>query len=197
MGTSETMREARARYFADNGFGEDGGYSKKWVDFSIGPIPFPFPNTPMRVRAVRYHDLHHIITGYDTDLRGEFEISAWEIAAGCGGFLVAWQLNLGGMAGGLFLNPRRTFRAFLRGRRSQSLYGKPLDGLLDADVEAVREQMSVPRDVPRARPTDVLLFATATSAGLVVGSATFVLGLCTLPFAYLAFAKKARAASAA
>ena len=191
-----TMREARARYFEDNDFGDDGGYGEKWVDFKLGPVPFPFPNTPMRVRAVRYHDLHHVITGYDTDLRGEFEISAWEIAAGCRSFVVAWQLNLGGLAGGVFLIPRRTFHAFLRGRHSQSLYGQPFEPLLDATVDEVRGEMRVPAEVPRARVSDVALFGAAVAAGLVVGTTTFALGLVTLPAAYVAFAKKARAARA-
>src|ERR1700742_1732678 len=40
-----TMREARDRYFAVNGFGANGGYDDAWVDFKIGPVPLPFPNT--------------------------------------------------------------------------------------------------------------------------------------------------------
>ncbi|NUO49060.1 MAG: hypothetical protein HOV80_09415, partial [Polyangiaceae bacterium] len=43
---SMTMRQARDKYFAENGFGEDGGYSDTWVDFKRGPVPFPFPNLP-------------------------------------------------------------------------------------------------------------------------------------------------------
>ena len=78
-----TMSEARRSYFVANGFAEDGGYSDKWVDFKLGPIPFPFPNSPARVKAVRYHYLHHVITGYRTDFVGELEISGWEIGAGC------------------------------------------------------------------------------------------------------------------
>ena len=65
-----TMEAARAQYFRDNGFGDDGGYDDPWVDFKLGPVPMPFPNSKGRLRAVRYHDLHHILTGYQTDLRG-------------------------------------------------------------------------------------------------------------------------------
>ena len=54
---SQTMREARARYFADNQFGADGGYASKWVDFKLGRLPMPFPNSPSRVRAVRFQTL--------------------------------------------------------------------------------------------------------------------------------------------
>src|SRR5262245_55376361 len=103
-----TMRAARARYFAENGFGDDGGYASDWVDLKLGPIPFPIPNTPARKRAVAYHDLHHVLTGYKTDFLGELEISAWEIGGGCKGFLAAWQLNLGGMGAGLFLMPKKS-----------------------------------------------------------------------------------------
>ena len=43
-----TVRDARAAYFADNDFGEDGGYSKDWVPLKVGPIPFAIPNTEGR-----------------------------------------------------------------------------------------------------------------------------------------------------
>src|SRR5436190_5780545 len=100
-----TMREARRRYFEVNKFVPNGGYDDAWVDFKLGPLPFPFPNPPSRVKAVKYHDLHHVLTGYDTDIVGEFEISAWEIAAGCRSFAAAWVVNLGGMAGGILRSP--------------------------------------------------------------------------------------------
>lgn len=175
-----TMREARERYFADNDFGPNGGYEEAWVDFKIGPIPFPFPNTAARVRAVKVHDLHHILTGYQTDFRGELEISAWEIGAGCKDYYAAWQLNLGGMGFGAMMMPRRTFRAFVRGRRSQSLYGLDLDELLDASVADARRQMGVP-DAPTATPADSALFGLGTLAGLVTGGVSFVAALALMP----------------
>jgi len=61
----------RTRYFRDNAFGDDGGYAKKWVSVQLGPLPLGFPNSAARVRAVKYHDLHHVVTGYATDLVGE------------------------------------------------------------------------------------------------------------------------------
>ena len=185
-----TMRAARAQYFEENQFGPDGGYADPWVDFKLGPIPFPFPNTPGRVRAVGYHDLHHVLTGYKTDFPGELEISAWEIAAGCKDFLAAWQLNLGGMAAGLFFMPRRVFRAFLRGRRSESLYGRELEPLLDQTVAETRAQLHVPAAVPRATLADCALFALASLAGLAVGLATFVIATPLLPIAYIVLARK-------
>ena len=36
-----SVREARARYYASNGFG-DGGYGAKCVKLALGPVPFAF-----------------------------------------------------------------------------------------------------------------------------------------------------------
>src|SRR5207302_2399442 len=94
---SLTLHDARDEYFRVNDFGPNGGYDDAWVDFKLGPIPMPFPNSPGRKKAVRFHDLHHALTGYATDTIGEFEISAWEVGSGCAGYLAAWQLNLAGM----------------------------------------------------------------------------------------------------
>jgi len=138
MTTNETLGMAVKRYFQENGFGADGGYDDDWVDFKLGPLPMPFPNTAGRKRAVRFHDLHHILTGYRTDTLGEFEISAWELGAGCRGFPTALVINAGGMVSGLVSAPRRTFRAFMRGRASRSLYGEVYEEVLAETVEEAR-----------------------------------------------------------
>lgn len=195
---SLTMRAVRDQYFQDNGFGADGGYSAKWVDFKLGPIPMPFPNTPGRVRAVRYHDLHHIVTGYTTTTLGEFEISAWEIGAGCKGYVVPWQLNLAGLTAGTVSIPRRTFRAFVRGRRSHSLYGLDYEELLDRTLGDVAAQIGA-GEPDEARASDVALFAAAMIAGLVSGLASLAALLVAGPpyFVYGLLTRPARAAAAA
>ncbi|MFT3927167.1 MAG: hypothetical protein QM778_31770 [Myxococcales bacterium] len=172
------MLEARARYFERNGFGEGGGYDEPYVDFKLGPLAFRFPNTEGRLRAVRYHDLHHVVTGYQTDARGEFEISAWEIGAGCKGFFAAWVLNLGGFAGGVFSIPRRTWRAFVRGRRSRTLYGEELATLLAENVGQVRARTGVEpaESVVRMRASDAVWFVAFAWLGLVIGLALSVVG---------------------
>ena len=88
-----SLREARARYFEANGFGENGGYDEDWVRFKVGPFPVAFPNTKGRKAAVPCHDLHHVATGFDTDLAGEGEIGAWEIASGCSHVPAAFVLT--------------------------------------------------------------------------------------------------------
>jgi hypothetical protein len=172
----DTLQRARDDYFRANQFGDDGGYDDAWVDFKLGPIPMPFPNSPSRKRAVRFHDLHHALTGYATDVRGEFEISAWEIGSGCADHVAAWQLNLGGMVGGLFVIPRRTWRAFVRGRQSRNLYRANYDeALLARRVDDVRRDLGLQAPPAPARAADVGWFAAASLAGFAIGLVFFVL----------------------
>ncbi len=162
-----TLLEARTRYFEDNKFGVDGGYSDKWVRILLfGKLPVLIPNTPARVRAVRYHDLHHLVTGYLTDMHGEAQISAWELASNCKRERAAWVLNTGGLAYGLITAPGDMFRAWVRGRHSQNLYGRPFDAeLLGQQVGATRQQLALDRPAP-ARVVDALTFAAMSLVSL-------------------------------
>ncbi len=193
-----TLREARKAYFDANGFGDNGGYDDAWVDFKLGPIPMPFPNTAGRVRAVRHHDVHHILTGYATNITGELEISAWEIGAGCRDFHAAWILNLGGMAGGFLSSPRRVFRAFVHGRRQRTTYGEDLDALLDMSVGTARRRFGIPcsnadAPAPTATAGDVALYALSTSVGILVAALLLAVVVPLAPFGLLASAMRARA----
>jgi hypothetical protein len=187
-----TLREARTRYFQDNQFGEDGGYGEDWVNFKLGPIPMPFPNTQGRLRAVRVHDLHHIVTGYATDTLGEFEISAWEIGAGCKDFWAAWQLNLAGMATGALVAPGRIHRAFARGLASRSLYGEDIEAQLDRTVGEVRAERLA--DTPAGGGRVAALFLVTTAVGVVVALGFGALVIPLVPVGLAVAAMRSRAA---
>ncbi|MFP6641208.1 MAG: hypothetical protein VCC04_13260, partial [Myxococcota bacterium] len=125
-----------------------------------------FPNTQARVRAVRYHDLHHVLTGYGTGWTGESEISAWELATNCRGFLAAWVLNLWAMWTGLLFAPRAVWKAFARGRQTANLYARPFDdALLEHTVDRTRSQLGLDRELTPARIHDRMAFAAAVVAG--------------------------------
>src|SRR6185295_10290050 len=113
------VKDALQIYFSKYHF-KDGGYNLKWFKIKFGKIYIPFPNIKSRVRAVKYHDIHHLVTEYKADYRGEAEIGAWEIASGCGSYYVAWILNLGSMLIGLLFYPRSLFNAFIRGRKCRT-----------------------------------------------------------------------------
>lgn len=154
-----TLREARERYFETSGF-DASGYDADWVRFRLGPIPIAFPNTTGRKAAVPRHDLHHVATGYGTDLAGEGEIGAWEIASGCAGARAALVLDLLVLAPALLAAPRRIYRAFVRGRHTRNLYSAPWpESLLDQPLGALRRELGLDAPAPRADRADRLAFA--------------------------------------
>jgi hypothetical protein len=155
-----TLGEARARLFALGGLGEDGGYGDAWVKLKLWRIPLVFPNTAGRRRAVRFHDLHHVLTEYPTTWRGEFEIAAWEVAGGVNRYWEGWLLDLLGFAAGLFVYPRSVYRAFLRGRRSANLYFETWDdSILARRVGDERRRLGLDSAAPRPTWRDRAAFA--------------------------------------
>lgn len=154
-----TMRQARRQYFTDNSFGDDGGYNDKWVTVKLLGLPVSIPNVEARRDAVRYHDLHHIVTGYPTDWSGEARISAWEVASGCKNMWAAWMLNLWTMGMKYPTTPRPIYRAFIRGRNSRNLYGQDIDVLLEQQVNDVRDWTGAQNHPPPATAADHVAFA--------------------------------------
>ncbi|MEM6991743.1 MAG: hypothetical protein AAF721_14650, partial [Myxococcota bacterium] len=134
--------EARAQFFAASGFPADGGYDEPWQEAEFGPVPYVVPNPKLRADALRVHDLHHPLTGYRADWRGEAEISAWELGSGGGGrYAYAWFIALFGLLTGLLALPAATYRAFIRGRFSRNLYKEraPARRLAQSLAEVRRE----------------------------------------------------------
>ncbi len=153
-----TLREAREIYFEINGF-FNGGYDDKWVKMKAGPIPIAFPNTKARVKAVKFHDLHHVLTEYPTTWSGEAEIGAWEVSTGCAYHYPAWLLNLYAFAIGLVISPIRTYDAFIRGRHTSNLYRSEFsDALLARLVGDVRVELGLLDSNTRATLSNKLSF---------------------------------------
>ena len=161
MTDAMTMGDARTRYYERNHFGADGGDSLEWVPIKMFGLTFAIPNTEGRRRAVRIHDLHHIVTGYQTDLRGESEIAAWELASGCWRWPAALVLNLGALGIGAAIAPRRIARAWARGRRARNLYTERhgIDHLLPRTVGEMRAATGLDRPAPAVRVRDALAVA--------------------------------------
>ena len=163
----ESLREARQASFAEQGLPPDGGYAARWVKLRAGPMPLAFPNSNARRRAVRFHDLHHVLTGYATHWQGEAEIAAWEIASSCRDHWAAWFLNLQVFALGLVLAPRAVFQAFVRGHHSRNLYDSVYDdALLERSVAGVRAELGLDSKPPAASPKERVSFLLWSSAAL-------------------------------
>jgi hypothetical protein len=137
------VEQARDLYFAANGFSLRD-YDAPTFTLGILGLSFKFPNTAGRKRIVPFHDLHHVLTGFATDWAGEAEIGAWELRAGCDNF-AAYFLNAGGVVIGLFLCPRRLWRAFRAAKGQRTLYRDPLpyDRLLQMTVGELRKRLGM------------------------------------------------------
>jgi hypothetical protein len=140
-----TLGDARARYFELNDFGKDGGYDDRWIEVKVWHLPIWLPNTAGRVRAVKLHDLHHVLTEYPTTWRGEAEISAWEIGTGgVAQYYAGWLLDLMTVALGLVVNPRGVYRGFIRGRSSKNLFSREFsDDILEHTVGEYRANLNL------------------------------------------------------
>ena len=122
-----SVPDALDAYLAENGFSREE-YDKPKVTVNFWGMRFTVPNPPSRQLAVRFHDLHHVMTGYGTDPAGEFEISAWELRRGIGVFGGYVRLIItSGCISGLFVHPRRTIAAWRHASRTPRLPAPSMD----------------------------------------------------------------------
>jgi hypothetical protein len=147
-----SLREGRDLYLERNGFSM-AEYSSPTFTFYLFGRALKLPNPPSRRRVVALHDLHHVLTGYGTDLAGEAEVGAWELRAGCNTPFL-WMINLTAALGGVFVAPLRTLRAFRAARGQRSLYvdGRELAALLDTPIAELRRQLGIPAGGHTAAP---------------------------------------------
>ncbi|MEE2959664.1 MAG: hypothetical protein VYA34_02885 [Myxococcota bacterium] len=126
-----SVKDALSSYLNENGFTVEE-YDADVVRVTFWGITFPVPNPPQRKIAVRFHDLHHIMTGFGTDPTGEGEISAWELRRGVGvfGFYVRCIVFFGAVMGCLH-SPRRTLKAWRAARSSLGLRPATMAGYLE------------------------------------------------------------------
>jgi hypothetical protein len=193
-GPEMTLGEARTEYFRRSGFAEDGGYSDRWIKVKVWRMPIWLPNTAGRVRAVKLHDLHHILTEYQTTWRGEAEISAWEL--GSGGlhrFWAGWWLDLMNVAQGLLVNPRGVWGGFMRGRQSRNLFDREFDdGMLDELVGEYRHSLKLEKRPAAPTFRDYMMFTVWVGAGIATYFVSVILpAVAVMLIAYLIFGRLA------
>ena len=143
---SRTVQEELHEHYRAHGLPSDGGEPRAWFRVRLGRFAIWVPNPPARRRAVIFHDVNHILTGYDTTFsKGEMDIAAFEIGTGCGPYLIAWLINAGMMALGVVARPRSVYRAFVRGRRTRSIYrlGWTREALLACNLSELRQTLGI------------------------------------------------------
>ena len=152
-----TVDQALREYLAENGFTREG-YDEKTTPASFLGVKFSVPNTPTHRWGIMLHDLHHVATGFGTDLVGEGEISAWEARGGLRqlGLYVGGIIASGTMVG--FIGaPRRALAAFRSGKRGRVLWAMNANynDLLAMTVGELRAMLGVAAEglatLPRKR----------------------------------------------
>jgi hypothetical protein len=139
-----TLQDELAAFYKRSGFGQVVGARPLTVPVYTGCMLVPLPNIETRRRFLKYHDLHHLVTGYSVGRIGEGEVSAWEL--GTGSAFVSPTLgvmNLIALSTGLVLEPKRMWRAFRRGCTSRNLYPAAVRADLDSgrwpDITTLRQ----------------------------------------------------------
>ncbi len=162
-----------AAFHERNGFEPTLGARQLIVRIYMGCMLVPLPNIETRHRYLKYHDLHHLVTGYGTGRLGEGEVSAWELGSGSAFVSPTLGLmNLIALSTGLALEPRRMWRAFHRGCASRNLYPTDLRAKVDSghwpDLGSLRQELL---EVRESRAPSVLrsaAFAVCCMTAMVV-----------------------------
>ncbi|HZN37959.1 MAG TPA: hypothetical protein VFD82_04105 [Planctomycetota bacterium] len=155
---ARNLGAALREHLAGSGLPLDSGVSQRWIWVRFLGIPVVFPNFEARRAVLVTHDVHHLLTGYRTDWRGEAEIGGFEIASGCKHLWAAWFFNFGGFLFGLAIAPRRTFAAFVRGRRCTNFYGEDTQRMLARTVDGARRELGLDLEMGPATARDGLAF---------------------------------------
>ena len=166
-------------FYARNGFGPVIGGRERVVRVYTGCMLVPLPNIETRRRFLKYHDLHHLVTGYSVGRIGEGEVSAWELGSGSARVSpTLGAMNLIALSTGLFLEPDRMWRAFERGCRSRNLYAAALRADVDrgrwADLDTLRRDSLEAGPDPVPRPLRRLEFGAYAGLALSIHAAIAV-----------------------
>lgn len=180
---SSTPRQILSKFYAENNLGQDGGENLSSVKIQVTPkFYFFIPNFNARRKAVLKHDMHHLLTGYETTVKGESEISMWEIASGCKKYFAAFLIDTSGAMLGIFTNYWGLLKAFARGRRTRNLYHDVFsnNAALDMKVSELRKHLLLDIYSINTKPafSDFILFSLFLIYASVFSIASFAL----LPF---------------
>lgn len=151
--------------------------------FRMGPLTLAVPNFSWRRAAIQQHDLHHLLTGYPFDMRGECQVATWEFAAGPYAHAGATALILPLVLLGCLWSPRAIWRAYRKGRRARSLYTPELRNIaLDLSFEEL-----VARTQDRHRPSSRMSDAFGFSGLLAKSAALWLtpIAACLIGLLYL------------
>lgn len=171
-----SLHDELAAFYERNGFGPVVGTRSRTVPVYTGCMLVPLPNIETRRRFLKYHDLHHLVTGYSVGRIGEGEVSAWEL--GTGSAFVSPTLgvmNLIALSTGLVLEPKRMWRAFRRGCASRNLYPTAVRADIDAgrwtDIATLRKELLEVKHSAVPIPVRAVEFALYSAVAMIIHGA--------------------------
>lgn len=138
-----SIHQALDLFYQNNGFAPIQAEQEPCtVHVYNGCLLVPLPNIAVRHKYLKYHDLHHILTGYSVGRIGEGKVSAWEL--GTGSMLnhpILGIMNLIALSTGFFLKPQQMWLAFQRGVFSQNLYAQSTRHWIDVHSETLLKDL--------------------------------------------------------
>ena len=136
-----TAGDALSRFFVEHGLLPEGSAFADWIGdrwYRMGGVPV-LPLVGRIKESLILHDVHHLLTGYDTSWTGELELAGWELGSGgCGWHLFFWFDRLGTLALALLTAPRVTLRALRRGRSERNLYRRRSAEVLASEISELK-----------------------------------------------------------
>ncbi|MWV16976.1 hypothetical protein F3I16_13100 [Pseudomonas sp. L-22-4S-12] len=179
-----TLKDELAAFYRRCGFADTADRQACTVPVYTGCLLVPLPNIETRHRYLKYHDLHHIVTGYSTGRIGEGEVSAWEL--GTGSMLnspLLGTMNLIALSTGLVLQPRRMWRAFRRGCRSRNLYPQTMRQRVEEehwpDLPCLRQELLESRRDPLPSALRSIEFAAYAATAMLIHALIAIPAVCT------------------
>ncbi len=182
-----TLNDELATFYRANHFGPVVGARPLMVPVYTGCMLVPLPNIETRRRYLKYHDLHHLLTGYSVGRIGEGEVSAWELGTGSAfASPLLGTMNLIALSTGLVLEPQRMWLAFKRGCISRNLYSNAVRHEVDAgrwiDIAALRRDFVEVRSSIFLKPLRAIEFAVYCVAAAIIHAAIAIPALCIRVF---------------
>ncbi len=142
-----TVARGLETYLYENGF-DRALYDAPRTPASLLGVSFSVPNTPPHRWALMRHDLHHVITGYGTDIAGEAEVSVWEWAGGVSTPKIGLYTTsiVGSLAMLAYTRyPLRALAARRAARGENLFHGKiEYEAALAMTIGALRKQLGLP-----------------------------------------------------
>ena len=165
------VKDALPVFYQNYDLQPDGGIHEPTVKIMLYKgIYIYIPNFKARKKVVLKHDIHHLVTGYEGVMKGETEISAWELSTGCTNNWVAFTINTYGMMLGVLFNIKGLWKAWSRGKRTRNLYHEKYKeaDLLNQSVEEIKKELGLFEENNQERSSLTVFFTF--SGFLIFGS---------------------------